>query len=313
MSAETHDRGSFRAVADGVFDDARTDEFATAEKPHAMSRIGGFLFAVLVLASVYVGWRNSPEAHLTAKFGLGYALGIVGASLMVLMLSYSARKRLRFMRRWGAVRHWFKAHMILGIIAPVCILYHANFGLGSFNSNVALGSMLLVAASGLVGRFIYKRIHHGLYGARATLETLGEERGRTIQQLGEIFPYVSSLQERLRLAETRAHRPPGGYIGGLLHVFWIGFWTRWVGMRLSWGIARALRQAARREGWSRARLRQLQRRADAFVAAYLGTCRKVASLNLFDRLFALWHVVHLPFFAMMLVAAVVHVVAVHLY
>lgn len=294
-------------------DVAGQDESLEFAKTHILSRLAAFLFALLIGATLYTGWRNSPEAHLTAESGLGYALGIVGASLMVLMLSYSARKRFRFMRRWGALRHWFRAHMILGIVAPVCILYHANFGLGSFNSNIALGAMLLVAASGMVGRFIYKRIHHGLYGARATLESLASKRTQEFEQLSELFPYVSNLENRLHLARTRAHDHPRGYIGGLLYVLWFGVWTRWVGMRLSWRISRALGRASRRQGWTSGERRQRRRNARIFVSAYLGTCRKVASLDLFDRLFALWHVVHLPFFAMMLVAAAVHIVAVHLY
>lgn len=309
MSAETHDRGPFG----GITDDRQTDDFGATDETRALPRVAGLLFALLVVASVYVGWRISPESHLTAESGMGYALGIVGACLMVLMLSYSARKRFRFMRRLGAVRHWFRAHMILGVIAPVCILYHANFHLGSFNSNIALGSMLLVAASGLVGRFIYKQIHHGLYGARATLETLDSEGARTTQQLSELFPFVSHLQEELRLAETRSHQHPRGYLAGMIYVLWFGIWTRWIRMRLTRRASRALREASRREGWTRARRRQFQQDAKMFIGAYLRTCRKVVSLNLFDRLFALWHVVHLPFFAMMLVAATVHVVAVHLY
>ena len=47
--------------------------------------------------------------------------------------------------------------MGLGIIGPIFILYHCNFQLGAVNSNVALWSMLTVAGSGVVGRFLQNR------------------------------------------------------------------------------------------------------------------------------------------------------------
>jgi hypothetical protein len=39
----------------------------------------------------------------------------------------------------------------------------------------------------------------------------------------------------------------------------------------------------------------------------------VVEFAAFERLFSLWHALHLPLFLMLLVAGVVHVVAVHVY
>src|SRR5205814_2919423 len=61
---------------------------------------------------------------------------------------------------------WFRFHMVLGIGGPLCILYHCNFSTGATNSNVALFSMLTVAGSGIIGRYIYAHIHNGLYGRK---------------------------------------------------------------------------------------------------------------------------------------------------
>jgi len=41
--------------------------------------------------------------------------------------------------------------------------------------------------------------------------------------------------------------------------------------------------------------------------------RRVAELATYERLFSLWHLLHLPLFFMLLVAGVVHIVAVHVY
>jgi hypothetical protein len=41
--------------------------------------------------------------------------------------------------------------------------------------------------------------------------------------------------------------------------------------------------------------------------------RRVAELGSYERMFSLWHVFHLPFFYMLVVAALIHVLAVHMY
>ena len=40
---------------------------------------------------------------------------------------------------------------------------------------------------------------------------------------------------------------------------------------------------------------------------------RVAQFSLYERLFALWHILHLPIFFLMVLSAIVHVVAVHMY
>jgi hypothetical protein len=74
---------------------------------------------------------------------------------MLLLLLYSVRKRVRWLARFGETRHWFRTHMMLGIVGPVLILYHCNFDLGDLNSKVALYCTLLVAGSGVLGRYLY--------------------------------------------------------------------------------------------------------------------------------------------------------------
>jgi hypothetical protein len=60
----------------------------------------------------------------------------------------------------------------------------------------------------------------------------------------------------------------------------------------------------------RARLRRSARR---YFARRLNALRKLAQFSLFERLFALWHVVHFPLFLILVMTVIAHVVAVHLY
>ena len=130
-----------------------------------MSRI--FYLCIFVL--IYTGWKNKHLSNLTPESGAGYWLGIIGGSLMLILLLYPLRKKVRFLNLFGKVKYWFKLHMLFGVLGPVAILFHANFSLGSTNSNVAFFSMAIVASSGLIGRYLYTKIHHGLYGRKANL------------------------------------------------------------------------------------------------------------------------------------------------
>jgi hypothetical protein len=63
-----------------------------------------------------------------------------------------------------------------------------------------------------------------------------------------------------------------------------------------------------------ARERQrIERAVSRYIDRRLQSVRSVVGFHLYERLFALWHVLHLPLFFMLLVAGVVHVIAVHVY
>jgi hypothetical protein len=45
----------------------------------------------------------------------------------------------------------------------------------------------------------------------------------------------------------------------------------------------------------------------------LAAVRKAAAFAFYERLFRLWHVLHLPLFFILIMAAVIHIVAAHLF
>jgi hypothetical protein len=271
------------------------------------------LFTVMVIASLLYGWLQRDSYYLSPETGLGYWLGIIGGSLMLLLLLYPVRKRVRFMRRWGSVRGWFQLHMVLGVVGPVLVMFHSNFELGSTNSTLALSAMLAVAFSGLVGRYLYSRIHHGLYGRRAELAELDFESASAREPLIYLFDRVPELKERLeRLGQASASSTDG------LHASLRKALAVEVDSRKAYGdciplLARALRVEAQRRRWSRKTTRDAYRAACRNLVHYLDTVRRVAQYECFVRLFGLWHVLHLPLFILLIVTALVHVLAVHMY
>ncbi len=275
-------------------------------------RLGTFLFSIAVIAALLFGWEHRADSYLSAADGWGYKLGIIGGSLMAILLFYPLRKKLRFMQSWGSVKFWFRTHMLFGVIGPVLILFHSNFHLGSTNSNVALLCMLLVASSGLVGRFLYTRIHFGLYGHRATLEELRKDLQITRSNLGQhtklsprIIEYMKGY-ERLMLRKRVF----------LLHLFLLPALyvrARWLLSRIKHTMNQELRLLARKNKWDRKVQHRFTSESMYLFREYYLCVRKSGQLSLYAHLFSIWHVMHFPLFLMMVVSGIVHVIAVHAY
>jgi hypothetical protein len=71
--------------------------------------------------------------------------------------------------------------------------------------------------------------------------------------------------------------------------------------------------AARDYGWSGRQRRAHMRAVEDHLMFYFAAAAKAARLAIFERLFALWHVLHMPLFILLALTVVIHIVAVHLY
>jgi len=267
----------------------------------------------VVIALIVWGMNARLERYITPERGLGYWLGIVGASMMVLMLVYSARKRARWLHWIGRIPTWFHIHMALGVVGPLLVLFHANFRFGATNSNVALVCMLVVAGSGVIGRYVYTRLHAYLGGKEVGLDELRVIAERIRSQTTTIA-FLGGVLDAIDREEQRLSRPDGGGILRLLWVFTTGIRAIFARRRLHRMIDRALALAIQQEPHNIA----LQAdRIGATVRDYadrrLDAGRRVAEYRVYARVFSLWHVLHIPLFFMLLIAAIAHVIAVNIY
>ena len=273
------------------------------------SKLGFVLAALLVL----VGWLTRDFDLLTAEEGFGYFLGIVSVCCMLLLLLYPLRKRIRKLKFLGPLPRWFRNHMIFGVSAPIVALYHCNFSLGSLNSRIALFSALAVAGSGLIGRFIYSKIHHGLYGRKANLKELLEKIQVPAPGAVKFGSLIPELSARLTQYDRDVLAPPKNLFRCFLLpvVMWIR--TGMQNRRLNRFVRASLAIQAERSPEIARHQVQFEKLFRQHIANHLAHVRKVAEFTAYDRLFALWHKVHLPFFVLLLVSVVVHVAVVHLY
>jgi len=288
--------------ANHATDDKNAFKFVTS----TFKFVRNHLFAISVIATLLFGWANRDDNYLTAENGIGYALGIIGGSLMLLVILYPLSKRLPLLSRWIAVRYWFFVHMLFGIVGPVMILFHANFQIGSANSTIALISMLVVAFSGLIARYIYTHIHHGLYGGRITLDELKHELETKHTALFRLYEMDEKLKQRITRMETKALSDYNDVGTSLVYVLSIGIDAH----RLKHRSMRMVKKS-KKDGSAPAELDH--KITENFIRRYTIALRRIAHFRLFERLFSLWHVMHMPLFIMMIITAVVHIFAVHLY
>jgi hypothetical protein len=189
--------------------------------PHPRSWRASLPITVLLIsisATLVAGWFNRENAFLAPSQGLGYGLGIAGASMIAAVLLYPLRKRIKFMRNWARLAHWFRWHMVFGCLGPTLVVVHARFDARSANGFMALASMLVVAASGIVGRYLYARIHRGLYGAKLEASELLNDAvvlRPAITQGGP--PSSGDWEPRLKGLEKQALAPPRSLSGAIAH------------------------------------------------------------------------------------------------
>jgi hypothetical protein len=275
-----------------------------------LSTLGFTLFALFLL---YLGWLNRSEQVWTAEEGWGYWFGIVGGSMMLILLLYPMRKRLQFMSKWLTVKFWFRLHMVFGVLGPSLIMMHSSFHLGSLNGRVALFCMLIVAISGLFGRYFYTRIHYGLYGKQATFASLRTDSELLNSKLGPLFNLQPKAKQMLSEYENRVMQIPHGAFASAVH--W--FSMRIMAARLYHTVIRSLNKkllaAAHLKGWDKAKVRRKQMRMRDMLVAHRKVLRQILELHFYERLFAIWHLLHMPLFIMMVVTGFVHVYAVHAY
>ncbi len=278
-----------------------------------LQRFFPLLFATVIVGGLAFGWFEREERYLTPEEGIGYWLGVVGATMMFALLLYPMRKRFRALQRLGSVASWFRLHMLLGIVGPTLILFHANFRLDSLNATVATVAMLIVVASGVVGRYLYQRLHMGLYGRKAEVREILEDIVALKDVLGtEIY---AEREFMAGLAKLQACLPNPSQ--GLVATSWSMLRTRAQSRRAMRHLTRIsdgiIRRLAREHGWTRREQRRRRTAVREHLAVLRAALTKAGSLAFYARLFSLWHHLHLPLFLFLVISAVLHVIAVHLY
>lgn len=251
---------------------------------------GGWLVRILA---------NTPE--LAASTDVGYYIGVVGASLMLLLMTYPLYKRFRLLRGIGTTRFWFRLHMICGLAGPILIIVHSGLQTRSMNAAWAFWSMIVVALSGIVGRFLYRGLHRGMHGELETAQSLAAAVAAASYNIDRAVSDDADISRRVGNYATRcaalAKLAPVAAVGSFILPFW------------RWSIMQRVRRSLARSDIPADRQAEKKKLLGTFLLAN----QRYAQFALFDRLFSFWHVAHVPFVVTLFLATIAHIVAVHLY
>jgi len=283
---------------------SKPDKDATSDSPSLPRRL---LIFVLVGLSIWVAYKVATEKYYTPRSDLGWYLGVVGSVMMLLMLAYPLRKHVGFMRRWGALKNWFRLHMIMGIVGPTLVLFHSTFHLRSTNATIALFSMLGVVISGIIGRFIYTKIHYGLYGRRATLEKIQVEFAGHSNDAKSRLHFAPRVEQWLQSFERDSKQLDRSFTSHLFSPLTIGSKR----IILAFRCARELRKILKTE--RHPEFRGGASEAIQLASSYLRECQRVAQFSTFERFFSLWHVLHVPLIYILAACTIFHIVAAYMY
>lgn len=236
--------------------------------------------------------RAHHEGYWQWKAGgsIGHKLGIAGSSMMVLMLLYSLRKRVGALRRAGALTRWLDVHIYLGVFGPLLVVLHSTFKVQGLVA-LSFWSMVVVALSGVLGRYLYLQIPRTRAGEELALAELEAQDRDLSTQLRTRFGLDESQLARLDALVAVPERT--GLLGGFARLVTDD-------LRLRSG----LRQFARS---CRSVPRPVVREFERVVREKARARRRILLWDRVHELFHYWHVLHKPFALVMYVFMVVHV------
>jgi hypothetical protein len=276
---------------------------------------GWMLYIITITLVLIVGFFVSHGHPYKPGDKVGYNLGLVGGIMMLTLLLYPMRKRIRIMKNWAPLPKWFKWHMVFGILGPTLIMLHSTFYIGSINAGVAMVCMLLVAGSGIFGRFAYTKIHYGLYGRQATHKQLQEDLEGS-GDVNSMFGFAPKIQQKLNeFHEFAVNSSIAGRVK-LWNILTMGIRAKWLSMKLIRNLEDAMYSDAIQKKWNDAQMKRLDElfyQNEKFIRSYILAVRDLAQFGTYEKLFSLWHVFHVPIVYMLVFSAIWHVIAVHMY
>jgi hypothetical protein len=270
------------------------------------------LYVGTLLVGALAAWVSVARPYKSGS-DLGYYLGLVGGCMMLSLLLYPLRKYWGRMHNAGSLRAWFLVHIAFGILGPVLILFHSVFHLRSFNASVAFWSMVVVAASGILGRFLYIHVYRGLGGRHLTLqelETFLTSRSDKNFHALDLAPYIRDELEDYRKQAFIKNSSPRHQFTGFIA---LSFRRQRLAERTSTELRRILQLHGKHQGWTKAQFTSEVKAVEDLIGDYLRAVDMTARLAFWERFLAGWAIVHIPVVYILALSALAHVIAVHTY
>lgn len=228
-----------------------------------------------------------PQHELFKASGvIGQGLGILGGLFCMLTLLYPLRKRWRVLENLGTPRAWFQFHVYFGIAGQLFATLHTTLKFGGLAS-VSYWSMMIVMASGFIGRFLFALVPRNQRGVALSIQELDAEL-RAVQQF-LAAQNVPDLGLSLPHAQFNVSRSGGC----ALFTLW---WARRKKMR-TWNLHLRTQSLPA----------STARRISSILARKFFLESSRVTLATTARAFSYWHALHLPFTVLMFVTLLLHI------
>ena len=262
----------------------------------------GFTVLVILLYWGFSYYQTSVEERpfhddhtmLKPSGPIGHGLGILGTLLILIgVFGYIARKKKKFLPRFGALKYWLEFHIFLCSVGPLLILFHTAFKFGGIVS-ISFWSMVAVVLSGVIGRFIYIQIPRTIQGRELNLNEIREMKDQLSQQLRQMYGFDEAIYSQLIAATEKKF--DGANLKG---------WSSWQSrLQYNRSIRSDVKDILRKTNLAGKERKGVMK----LVNNEMTMNARIGRLQTMQKLFKYWHVAHLPFALIMLVIMVIHVV-----
>ena len=298
-----------KTIRENVLPDTVFDAKYRFTKIESRIALSAFAIIVFVLSAVWASWEQ--DYAIVGNADIAYYYGLVGGSMMLMILIYALRKRARFMRRIGDIRYWYYFHFMFGVVGPILIVLHTSFEIRSINGGVALFGMLSVVFSGFIGRYIYTRSSYGLRTLEHNLQTVHDQIERGV--LNSKLPAVSLIENQIKTFSQQSLVTPNRLIPMLFRLILLKNKARLLNLTVSREVGNVMKTIAHREGWTDVILEQKIEQERRQVKRHLDIVANIATSRAFEKLGAQWRLLHVPVLYLLVLSGLAHVVAVHMY
>ena len=245
------------------------------------------------------------HGQLRSSGTVGLRLGILSIGMFCFLFLYPLRKRWRWLASIGSTRRWLNFHVFLGITTPVVATFHTAFRTHGI-AGAAYWTMVSVAISGFVGRYVYAKIPRSITAAELSMQDLEAQAADLAARLTENTVFgPDDFAPLLNLPGQKEIRAMS-----LLRALWT---MMKMDLLRPFQVSRLRRRVTGGAEWITTLGGLLPSRhedVELIVANVRRQSRLRMALAFLDRtarIFHLWHVVHRPFSISFVVLIMVHI------
>jgi len=280
----------------------------TDDKKHKFNLYDELCLA-LILLTLYVGWFFRDHFAFMPNSAQAYDLGLIGIGLLCTVFVYSLLKLFKY-SQVITTSSWFRIHMTLGGLATIAILFHASFQVGSkglVSGDMALGFLVMLAITGILGQVIYSNVKYGLLGKNASPEGLRVAIEYSEKQTLTYWNGpLNKIMQPAEQFEAKLSKLSDNYFIGLLIFLLLPLISLVMKIRSRIHVNNIIKGRTRNPNKSTGAV-LIKKIVNAHVDKYINYTVKIVEYTLAQRLLSLWCTMYTTLFFLVLSLTAIHI------